>query len=100
MRFIDNRNRKHGPMHTLTEDVHETLPSGVQVLVGRKGQSMPLAEAQRRGLVGKGPDVQGSQTKDAEPKGRQKGRKAPDAPAPSTPITPPDAPTNDDGAAA
>lgn len=47
----DLRAQATTPGYTLTEDVVRTLEDGRQELVGRKGQTIPIATAQRLGLV-------------------------------------------------
>jgi len=44
------------PGVTLDEDTYNRLPDGREELVGRKGQTIPYAVAQRYGLVQAGPE--------------------------------------------
>lgn len=59
------------PMHVLTEDAHETLPDGRQVLVGRAGQQIPLVRAQQLGLAGQGPEVLPGEAKALKASGKK-----------------------------
>lgn len=59
------------PMHVLTEDAHESLPDGRQVLVGRAGQQIPLVRAQQLGLVATGPEVTPGEAKAPRPGGKK-----------------------------
>lgn len=85
MELRDLRHEATGPGVTLDEDKYETLPDGRKALIGRAGQTIPLALAQRHGLApAPGPDVRGAETKapaPAAPPAAPKGRKAPEPPA-------------------
>lgn len=73
----DLRAEAQGPGYTLKEDTFERLPDGREALVGRAGQTIPIALAQRLGLIKPGPDQQGASLKDRRAAREAADRKVP-----------------------